>query len=163
MNIFIPFVGDDFTYFDLFQEAAFDNRLSTFWKIVFMSPTSILAILTVLHILEPKSEFVTRNYLAISGIIGFLLYLLIYGLMYVAVTLAIGAGDILVSWITGNNQQSAGIGALDLGWTPVLYPILFLTYVLVHRYMKYDFPEIEYEKYDNNTATKRTYDDNEFL
>ena len=148
MNIFAPIFtigGKDFPigYFDIFQEVLFlsEDEISGFFKIVAMSPTGILAILTVLHIMEPKSEYITRNYLATASIIGFIIYLLIYGLMYAAVSIATDLGDILFTFFDSSHQKSEKPGALDFGIYALLYPLLFLSYVLVHRFMSYDKPE----------------------
>lgn len=170
MNIFGSFVSDaPLSYFDIFWEALSRDDLSTFWKIIFVSPTSILAILTVLHIYEPRSEDITRNHLALAGIIGFILYLLILGLMYVATHLAIGGGEFLRSLIFGDAydaQGAEGKAVNFIGLSSFLYPLLFLAYVLIHRFMKYDISEIQTQfsrKKKDEKPSPPNYDENEFL
>ena len=164
MNLFVPILNDE-TYFELFRMAASDEQLSSFWKVVFMGPTGILAVLTLLHIAEPKSERITRNHLAVSGIIGFLLYIVIYGLMHVAATLFLGTGDLIYNFINSTDYQSADPGLLYFGWSPVLYPLLFLAYVLVHRFMRYDSPEAAPASIMIKRKNERpqAYDEDEFV
>lgn len=140
MNVSISVI-DGLSYFDLFFEAANHPKISDFWKAVFMGPTGILAILTALHIMEPRSDWVSRNHLAIAGITGFLLYVILYGLMYIGVSISFVAGDFLKNLVMKSTQTQEHSAVLALGWSPALYPILLLAYVLIHRFMKYDYPE----------------------
>jgi len=165
MNIFTTFIPEGPTYFKLFRIAYFDNTLSSFWKIIFMSPTGILIILTLLHIVEPKSSGIRRNHLALAGIFGFILYLFIYGLMYLATSLALDAGNFLKGSMPGHNYQSEELGLLDMGWSSFLYPILFLSYVLIHRFMKYEAPEVNsnYRTISRSKKPKTFKDKNDFV
>jgi len=136
MNFFIP-CFEDITYFDLFIESLGEKELNGFFKFVFMSPTAIIIILTLLHIYEPKSDLITRNYLAIASISGFIYYLIIYLILYLGASLFGDIGEMI------SGRQSKDPELLDFGITPVLYPLLFLAYVLVHRYMSYSEPEMQ--------------------
>ena len=160
MNVLIPFIGNEMTYFELFLEAMDDDKGSDTLKFIAMSPTGILLILTGLHIAEPRSEFITRNYLAYASIAGFILYLLICVIGYGSLQLLTGVGDVF-------SGKETEVGILDIGFKTLSYPILFLSYVLVHKYMSYDMPENFQTAYRNNpdipSRTIEDYDENEFV
>ena len=142
MNVFQPILYDSFSYFKVFTEAlnASSDELSTKWRLILMTPTAIIAILSILHFMEPGSPSITRNHLAIASIVGCIIYLLLFGLIYTAVIL----GDVafgLIAIIFGGDYSAGNIGVGDLGWPPILYPVLFIAYVLVHRFMRYSTPE----------------------
>ena len=168
MNFFVPLIGEEITYFNFFTEALSNPEIKGGWKVLLMSPTAIILVLTGLHIAEPRSEFVTRDLLAVASIIGFLLYLAIYSIMYAATSFAYGLGDMLVEWFSGKAAGQSEVAILEFGFTPVLYPILFLAYVLVHRYMSYDTPEIHYNQPSLSEVKQSTrpigeYDDDELV
>jgi len=167
MNFFAPLLGEDITYSDFFLEAFSNPEIKGGLKALMMAPTSIILILTALHIAEPRTKFVTRDLLAVASIIGFLLYLAIYGIMYAATSFAYILGDAFTAWLSGNANQQSEVAILEFGFVPLLYPILFLAYVLVHRYMSYESTESHYSIFQSKTQSSnestRNHDDNEFV
>jgi len=163
MNIFGKVGGQDtFSYFTLFRHAAFTDELSDFWKFIFMAPTGSLILLTVLHIAEPKSISIERNHLAIAGIIAFLLYLVLYGIIYLGANLFTDVLDFLVNSTTGSSRDN-DVGYFEVGWVNVLYPILFLSYVLIHRYMSYTTQEDLIPVIENKPALDNTDIEDEYV
>ncbi len=165
MNIFASFVPEGPSYFRIFTLALFDDDLATFWKVICMSPTGILLVLTILHIMEPRSSSITRNHLALAAIFGFVLYMIIYGLMYLATALAIDAGDLLSGMATGQYSESDKPSLGVFGWSAVLYPILFLSYVIIHRFMKYETPEVDpnFRRISRSKTSNTRHDEDEYV
>ncbi|MDF1695878.1 MAG: hypothetical protein P1U56_08610 [Saprospiraceae bacterium] len=143
MNLFVGFIPDGDSYFELFIRGFFSDDLGTGWKILFVAPTSILAILTLLHILEPQSSGITRNHLSWAGILGFGLYVVIYLVVYAVISASIGLEDAIRGYATGESYDSGNPDYSSAGWGSLFYPILFLSYVLVHRIMHYNKPETD--------------------
>lgn len=168
MNFFIPIFGGETTYFDLFMEALTNPKVEGDFKVLMLAPTTIILILAGLHIAEPRSEFVTRGLSAGAAILGFFLYLGIYVTMQAALTVAYGMGDAMIEIFFGGSNGRREVGMLESGVVPVLYPLLFLAYALVHRYMSYDTLELQYERvpdYDANAYVRpiEDYDESEFV
>lgn len=170
MNFFAPILdlGIDelsVTYWDMFLEGFFNNKIeSSDLKLLMLAPTGILLILTGLHIAEPRSEFVTRDLLAIASIMGFVLYLLIFGAMYGAMKVFADFGDLFAEFITGRDYNSSTkINVTSAGLPAILYPVLFLAYVLVHRFMSYVTPEQTYENLKDSIRPIEDYDESEFV
>lgn len=142
MNIFIPVLpGHDYSYFDWFMEAYNDEYLDFSWKTVAMAPTGILIILTTLHILEPRSLAVKRKHLALASVFGFIIYITFFLIVFGMLSVANELGFLITDFIMRGKAESQSVNIGDVGWEALLYPALFLSYVLVHRFMKYKTPE----------------------
>lgn len=164
LNFFTPIIPDsDESYFDFFRIAYNDDTLSTFWKVVFMSPTGIIIILTALHIMEPKSEAIKRGHLAAASIIGFIIYLFTLAMIYGFFVLTGTMADLLVETITQKEHDDPGVGIGTLGINILLYPLLFLSYVLVHQFMKYKKPEILPPPLPSQRDSGPSYNEDELL
>jgi hypothetical protein len=164
LNFYTPILPDaNESYFDFFRLAYNDDTLSIFWKVVFMSPTGIIIILTALHIMEPKSETIKRGHLAAASIIGFLVYLTTLAMIYGFFVLTGSLADILVETITQKEHEDPNVGIGTLGINTILYPLLFLSYVLVHQLMKYKKPEVSPPPLPSQKDSGPLYDEDELL